>query len=100
MMSKEPWFKCCGDKVAALKQSVFRKEALLFTSLDKSKVQCKTCWYHCTIPKGKLGRCHTRKNVDGTLYCLNYGLVSTDSVNPIEKKPLFHYYPTSFHFFC
>lgn len=96
MMNKEPWFKCCGDKVATLNKSVFQKEALLFVSLDNSKVQCQTCWHQCTIPKSKLGRCRTRMNVDGTLFCLNYGLVSTFSVNPIEKKPLFHYYPGTY----
>ncbi|MFX0152126.1 MAG: AmmeMemoRadiSam system radical SAM enzyme [Candidatus Hodarchaeota archaeon] len=79
-----------------LNKSVFHKEALLFDSLDNSKVQCKTCWHQCNIPKGKLGRCHTRMNVDGGLYCLNYGLISSFSVNPIEKKPLFHYFPGTY----
>ncbi len=77
-------------------ENVFQKQALLYTSLGSNKVQCNTCWHQCIIPEGKYGRCHTRINVDGTLYCINYGLVSSFSVNPIEKKPLFHYYPGTY----
>ena len=76
-------------------KNAFQKEALLYTHLEGSKVQCNTCWHQCVISEGKFGHCHTRKNIEGTLHCLNYGLVSSFSVNPIEKKPLFHYYPGS-----
>ena len=79
-----------------LAENLFQKKALLYTSLETNKVKCNTCWHQCIIPEGKFGRCHTRTNSDGSLYCTNYGLVSSFSVNPIEKKPLFHYYPGSF----
>ena len=63
--------------------------------MTSSKIQCDTCWHRCIIQEGKYGRCRTRINIDGTLNCTNYGLVSSLSINPIEKKPLFHYYPGS-----
>ena len=77
-------------------KNVFQKEAVLYTPLENSKIQCNTCWHQCIIPEGKFGHCHTRKNIVGTLFCINYGMVSSYSVNPIEKKPLFHYHPGSF----
>ena len=77
-------------------KNVFQKESLLYTRLEGSKVQCNTCWHQCVISEGKFGHCRTRKNTNGTLFCMNYGLVSSYSVNPIEKKPLFHYYPSSY----
>ena len=79
-----------------IRKKVFQKEAILYTPLENSKIQCDTCWHQCKISEGKFGRCRTRKNVNGTLYCINYGLLSSFSINPIEKKPLFHYYPGSF----
>ncbi|MFX1534325.1 MAG: AmmeMemoRadiSam system radical SAM enzyme [Promethearchaeota archaeon] len=77
------------------KINAFQKEALLFTRIGDSKVQCGSCWHRCKIPKEKFGRCGTRVNINGTLFCINYGMISSFSVNPIEKKPLFHYYPGS-----
>ncbi|MHA2306077.1 MAG: AmmeMemoRadiSam system radical SAM enzyme, partial [Candidatus Hodarchaeales archaeon] len=71
--------------------SKFQKRAYLFDQLDKSIVQCNTCWHHCQITPGNMGKCKTRKNVKGELITLNYGLFSSLSNNPIEKKPLFHY---------
>ena len=79
-----------------LTKNHFQKEAVLYTPLESSKIQCNTCWHQCVISKGKFGRCRTRRNIDGTLFCMNYGLVSFFSINPIEKKPLFHYFPGSY----
>lgn len=73
----------------------YQKRAYLFDQLDKSIVQCNTCWHHCQITPGNMGKCKTRKNVNGELVTLNYGLFSSLSINPIEKKPLFHYFPGS-----
>ena len=75
------------------KSDAFQKESLLYTALENSTVQCGTCWHQCVIAEGKFGRCRTRKNISGKLYCINYGMISTFSINPIEKKPLFNYYP-------
>ncbi len=56
-------------------------------------VQCNTCRHQCVIAPDKYGHCGTRKNVGGILYTGTYGLVSSMSVNPMEKKPFFHYWP-------
>lgn len=74
------------------------KEAILYEKLDDKKVRCNVCRNRCTIAPGKCGYCRTRLNRDGTLYTLIYNKVSSCHANPIEKKPLFHFYPGSFFF--
>jgi len=70
------------------------KEAVLWeTSGEDKKVRCKLCNWRCLIDDGKLGRCAVRKNIDGTLYSLNYDKVCSANPDPIEKKPLFHFQP-------
>ncbi|MHA2244533.1 MAG: AmmeMemoRadiSam system radical SAM enzyme [Candidatus Hodarchaeales archaeon] len=76
--------------------SQFRRKALLYNDLGNSAVQCNTCWHKCVIKEGKHGRCKTRINIRGILLTEIYGMVSSLSINPIEKKPLFHYYPGSY----
>jgi len=71
------------------------KEAMLYNKLDDAKVQCNICSRSCIILSGKKGFCRVRENRDGTLYTLIYGTVSSEAVDPIEKKPLFHFYPGS-----
>jgi len=68
------------------------RQALLYEHLG-DKVQCHTCERRCLIAEGELGFCATRKNIGGQLYTLEYGEISSISANPIEKKPLFHFYP-------
>ena len=70
------------------------REARLQEKAD-GKVRCLTCERWCEIAQGGLGWCRTRKNLDGRLYTLIYGDVSSLSANPIEKKPLYHFYPGS-----
>ncbi|MHB0887082.1 MAG: AmmeMemoRadiSam system radical SAM enzyme [Bacillota bacterium] len=62
------------------------------------RVDCVLCPVFCHIAPGKLGACRARKNVDGTLFSLNYGLVASYGMDPIEKKPLYHFYPGSYIF--
>lgn len=69
------------------------KEALFYQTLEKNKVQCNLCPHHCTISNGKTGNCKVRENKDGTLYSINYAKPVAQSIDPIEKKPLFHFYP-------
>lgn len=71
------------------------KEAVLWTPLDGRTVRCNLCHWRCTIVPDQFGRCHVRKNIDGTLYSLNYDKVCAANVDPIEKKPLFHFQPGS-----
>jgi len=73
-------------------------EARLYEKLDGGKVKCFLCPHYCTIPPGKRGICSVRENADGTLYSLVYGRVIAKHVDPIEKKPLFHFYPGSHSF--
>ena len=69
------------------------KEALLYQKLSDLMVECHTCQWHCRISPGKLGACRMYQNQDGTLYNLNYAVVSSLATDPIEKKPLFHFHP-------
>jgi len=62
---------------------------------DGDKVRCLTCERRCELADGQVGWCRTRQNREGTLYTLIYGAVSSLSCNPIEKKPLYHFYPGS-----
>lgn len=68
-------------------------EAMLYTKLPGSQVECHVCQWRCQINPGKLGVCRMRRNDDGVLHVLNYAEVSSLNVDPIEKKPLFHFYP-------
>ncbi len=58
-------------------------------------VHCYLCPKDCRIRPGKTGFCGVRKNLDGTLYTLNYARASALHLDPVEKKPLFHFYPGS-----
>jgi pyruvate formate lyase activating enzyme len=71
------------------------KEAMLFERLDKGRLRCNLCAHHCVIAVGKLGVCKVRQNVDGSLYTLVYDRIISQNVDPIEKKPLYHFYPGS-----
>lgn len=72
-----------------------KKEAMFWNSLADNKVQCKVCAHRCTILSQKRGICRVRENRGGKLYTLIYNTVSSINVDPIEKKPLFHFYPGS-----
>lgn len=62
---------------------------------DDLRVRCNLCAHHCVIAPGKLGVCCVRQNVDGALVTLVYGRTISQHVDPIEKKPLFHFQPGS-----
>ena len=57
------------------------------------KARCRLCPHGCQIAPGKTGICRVRENRDGTLYSLNYGLLSSIAMDPVEKKPLYHVDP-------
>jgi len=71
------------------------KEAVFYQKLEENKVKCNLCHHKCTISPGKRGICQVRENRDGILYSLVYGKLIASHVDPIEKKPLFHFYPGS-----
>ena len=73
-------------------------EALLYEKLNGSQVRCNVCQWRCAINPGKLGVCRMYQNDGGTLHNLNYALVSSVAADPVEKKPLFHFFPGSLAF--
>jgi len=62
---------------------------------DDGKISCRLCPHRCAIADGALGACRTRRNVGGALEVLTHGRLLAAAVDPIEKKPLFHYRPGS-----
>lgn len=73
----------------------FLKLAKYQQKIDEQISQCLTCERRCIISVGKAGFCQTRINKDGDIYTIVYGLIPALSFNPIEKKPLYHFYPGS-----
>jgi pyruvate formate lyase activating enzyme len=71
------------------------KRAVLWEEAGDKKVRCRLCSWRCLIAEGKCGHCMVRKNIGGVLYSLNYDRVCSGNVDPIEKKPLFHFQPGS-----
>ncbi|MGC8721270.1 MAG: AmmeMemoRadiSam system radical SAM enzyme [Caldisericaceae bacterium] len=70
-------------------------EALMYDKLSDNRVQCNLCNFRCIIPEGKSGFCKVRVNKGGVLYTLLDSFASSVAVDPIEKKPLFHFHPGS-----
>ncbi|NIM89964.1 MAG: AmmeMemoRadiSam system radical SAM enzyme [Candidatus Aminicenantes bacterium] len=70
-------------------------EALLYEKLSNKTVQCHICQRRCVIKDRGRGHCRTRVNHLGKLHSLIYGLVSTMMISPIEKKPVYHFFPGS-----
>jgi pyruvate formate lyase activating enzyme len=71
------------------------KRAVLWDSDREKKVRCSLCSRRCLIDEGKSGYCRVRRNIGGTLYSLNYDKLCAANIDPIEKKPLFHFQPGS-----
>jgi pyruvate formate lyase activating enzyme len=72
-----------------------KREAILYDRLERGAVRCHVCQWECRIAEGRLGVCRTRLNENGVLQTLIYGVASSINVDPIEKKPLFHFHPSS-----
>jgi len=71
-----------------------KKEAFLYLK-EEGRVSCRLCPHLCKIKPERYGFCGVRKNEGGKLFALNYGEVSSITIDPIEKKPLFHFFPGS-----
>lgn len=65
-----------------------------YWTLERGKIRCSLCPHRCLIGEGQVGICRIRRNVNNSLIPENYGVVSAISPDPIEKKPLFHFYPS------
>ncbi|MDP4180492.1 MAG: radical SAM protein, partial [Bacillota bacterium] len=59
-----------------------------YSKIEESKVQCLLCPHNCIIKPEAVGACRARKNINSELYTLNYGKITSMSLDPIEKKPL------------
>lgn len=70
-------------------------EAMLYEKIAGNRVRCHLCAHHCVIADGKGGVCRVRENRGGVLYTLVHGHTISQNVDPVEKKPLYHFYPGS-----
>ena len=78
-----------------MKMEKTMQEARFYEKKEEGKVHCHLCAHECKIDPGKRGLCHVRENQEGTLFTLVYGMVVAENIDPIEKKPLFHFLPGS-----
>lgn len=70
-------------------------KALYYMDLENKALQCNLCPHECKLTPGKRGICKTRYNDNGEMRLLNSGVIASSGLDPIEKKPLFHFYPGS-----
>ena len=71
------------------------KEAMLYEKLSESKVKCNLCSHRCIIKDDRYGICGVRHNINGILFSLVYDKVVALNIDPIEKKPIFQFFPGS-----
>lgn len=69
------------------------RQAMYYSKQNKKLILCELCPHYCLIEEGKSGKCKVRTNINNTLYASSYGQVTAYSEDPIEKKPLYHFYP-------
>ena len=69
------------------------KEAGLYIRLENRQVHCQLCAHSCKILEGKFGFCKVRQNISGILYTHNYAKLVATNIDPVEKKPLYHFLP-------
>jgi pyruvate formate lyase activating enzyme len=74
------------------------KEALFYKILKKDILQCQLCPNFCVLKNQEIGKCRVRKNIDGKLISLSYARPASINIDPIKKKPLYHFLKDSFTF--
>ncbi|MGM0681498.1 MAG: AmmeMemoRadiSam system radical SAM enzyme [Thermodesulfobacteriota bacterium] len=75
------------------KPGKFSHEGFLYSKLENNRVKCNICPNQCLLAPGDRSVCRSKVNIDGTLYSLAYGNPCTMHLDPVEKKPLFHFKP-------
>ncbi|MGD2155763.1 MAG: AmmeMemoRadiSam system radical SAM enzyme [Anaerolineales bacterium] len=71
------------------------QEAMLYEKIARNRVRCHLCAHYCVIADDRKGACRVRENRGSVLYTLVYGRTISQNVDPVEKKPLYHFYPGS-----
>lgn len=89
------WVIIKNIKTDSSKNFLAGHEASYYETLNGGRVQCQLCPNRCILAKGQRGICGARENQDGKLVSLVYGKVSVTNVDPIEKKPFYHFLPGS-----
>ncbi|MGC8865313.1 MAG: AmmeMemoRadiSam system radical SAM enzyme [Bacteroidales bacterium] len=69
------------------------KPALFYENTEETTLRCLLCPHQCLLKDGQTGICQARINNDGILYSLNFGIITAQALDPIEKKPLYHFHP-------
>lgn len=85
----------CSDTRCHAGTDYYLKTAKMWKKLGGGAVQCELCPNGCQLDDGDRGICRVRKNIKGTLYTLVYSRIAAAHVDPIEKKPLYHFLPGS-----
>ncbi|MCK9255241.1 MAG: AmmeMemoRadiSam system radical SAM enzyme [Bacteroidales bacterium] len=75
-----------------------KNQAKYYEKLEDGRIHCTLCPHECKLSEGKIGRCKTRQNINGELISLSYGNLVAIHIDPIEKKPLYHFLPGSSSF--
>ena len=84
-----------ADPLSRKKGFINRKEAMFYEKLDEETIQCHLCPKNCTLRNGMRGFCKAREPYKGKHYSLVYGNPTAVHIDPIEKKPLFHFLPST-----
>ncbi len=71
------------------------RQALYYKEIGHQRVQCQLCPHYCCLGLEEKGKCRVRRNINGTLTSENFGFCSSIQLDPMEKKPLYHFYPGS-----
>ena len=69
------------------------KEATFYVHLPHGGIRCELCPHHCVLTEGEHGKCNARSNQQEKLIAENFGVVTAFCIDPIEKKPLYHFFP-------
>jgi len=85
--------KLLPEKLLADLKEPYKKEARYYKKIEGNIVQCQLCPRECFVSDGNRGYCDVRENQNGTYYTLVYGRLVAIHIDPIEKKPLFHFLP-------
>lgn len=86
---------CRNLKLLGIKRFKIMKHQAMYYEKFKDKIHCMLCPHNCIIENGHFGKCNVRIHENGELYTINYGEITSASLDPIEKKPLYYFKPNS-----